>query len=139
VSTGASACRAALEALGTRRIAAFSPYQPVADRQVKRFFEEAGFEVVRVTGLRCKSATAIADVGEEELRGVLRDLDGPDVEAIVQAGTNLSMVASGRRGRALAGQARHRHQRGHLLARPPRLRHLRSLRRLRLPPPRALR
>ena len=75
-----------------RRIAAFSPYQPVADRQVKRFFEEAGFEVVRVTGLRCKSATAIADVGEEELRGVLRDLDGPDVDAIVQAGTNLSMV-----------------------------------------------
>jgi len=92
VSTGASACRAALEALGVRRIAAFSPYQPVADRQVKRFFEEAGFEVARVTGLRCKSATAIANVREDELRGVLRDLNGPDVDAIVQAGTNLSMV-----------------------------------------------
>jgi len=92
VSTGASACRAALETLGVRRIAAFSPYQPVADRQVKRFFEEAGFDVVRITGLRCKTATAIADVGEDELRRVLRDLDGPDVDAIVQAGTNLSMV-----------------------------------------------
>jgi maleate isomerase len=42
--------------------------------------------------LRCKSATAIADVGEDDLRRVLRDLDGPDVDAIVQAGTNLSMV-----------------------------------------------
>jgi maleate isomerase len=31
-------------------------------------------------------------VGEHELRGVLRELDGPGVEAIVQAGTNLSMV-----------------------------------------------
>lgn len=92
VSTGASACRAALETLGVRRIAAFSPYQPVADRQVRRFFEEAGFDVVRITGLRCKTATAIADVGEDELRRVLRDLDGPDVDAIVQAGTNLSMV-----------------------------------------------
>jgi maleate isomerase len=92
VSTGASACRAALETLGVRRIAAFSPYQPVADKQVARFFEEAGFDVVRVTGLRCKTATAIAEVGEDTLRKVLRDLDGPDVDAIVQAGTNLSMV-----------------------------------------------
>ena len=31
-------------------------------------------------------------MGEEELRGVLQGLDGPDVDAIVQAGTNLSMV-----------------------------------------------
>ena len=60
VSTGASACRAALETLGVRRIAAFSPYQPVADKQVRRFFEESGFDVVRFTGLRCKTATAIA-------------------------------------------------------------------------------
>lgn len=92
VSTGASACRAALETLGVRRIAAFSPYQPIADKQVARFFKEAGFDVVRVTGLRCKTATAIAEVGEDTLQKVLRDLDGPDVDAIVQAGTNLSMV-----------------------------------------------
>ena len=92
VSTGASACRAALETLGVRRISCFSPYQPVADKQVTRFFEESGFDVVRFTGLRCKTATAIAQVGEETLRGVLRELDGPDVDAIVQVGTNLSMV-----------------------------------------------
>jgi len=92
VSTGASACRAALETLGVRRIAAFSPYQPVADKQVRRFFEESGFDVVRFTGLRCKTATAIAQVGEDALRRVLHDLDGPDVDAIVQVGTNLSMV-----------------------------------------------
>jgi len=92
VSTGASACRAALETLSVRRIAAFSPYQPVADKQVTRFFEESGFEVVRFRGLRCKTATAIAQVGEDTLRQVLHELDGPDVDAIVQVGTNLSMV-----------------------------------------------
>ena len=92
VSTGASACRAALETLGVRRIAAFSPYQPVADKQVRRFFEESGFDVVRFTGLRCKTATVIAQVGEDTLRQVLHELDGPDVDAIVQVGTNLSMV-----------------------------------------------
>lgn len=92
VSTGASACKAALDLHGVRRIAVFSPYQPIADAQVNRYFEEAGFEVVRFKGLRCPSATAIAEVTEEPLRRVLREIDGRDVEAIVQVGTNLSMV-----------------------------------------------
>src|SRR5215813_1864886 len=47
ISTGASACRAALECCGVRRIAVLSPYQPVSDQQVTRYFEEAGFTVVR--------------------------------------------------------------------------------------------
>jgi maleate isomerase len=92
VSTGASACRAGLERLGCKRLAVLSPYQPVADANVTRFFEESGFTVVRFTGLRCPSATAIADVTEHDLVPVLRKLDGDDVDAIVQVGTNLSMV-----------------------------------------------
>lgn len=58
----------------------------------RSFFEECGFGVVRFTGLRCPSATAIAEVPETRLIEVLRDLDGPDVDAIVQVGTNLSML-----------------------------------------------
>jgi len=93
VSTGASACRAALERLGVKRLAVLSPYQPVADKMVTRYFEEAGFRVVRFKGLRCPTATSIAEVAEDALRPILRDeLNGPDVEAIVQVGTNLSMV-----------------------------------------------
>jgi maleate isomerase len=93
VSTGASACRAGLERLGCKRIAVLSPYQPVADENVTRFFEESGFSVVRFRGLRCPTATAIADVTERDLVPVLRELDGDDVDALVQVGTNLSMVA----------------------------------------------
>ncbi len=93
VSTGASACRAGLERHGVRRVAVLSPYQPVADRQVTGYFEDAGFEVVRFKGLRCPTATSIAEATEARLLPILRDeLDGPDVEAIVQVGTNLSMV-----------------------------------------------
>ncbi|MFI5427375.1 hypothetical protein [Aeromicrobium sp. UC242_57] len=92
VTTGASSCRAALQALGVRRIAVFSPYQPVADREVGRFFTEAGFDVAAITGLRCSTATGIARVAEPRLREVVAELDGPDVEAIVQVGTNLSFV-----------------------------------------------
>lgn len=92
VSTGASSCRAGLTALGVRRIAVLSPYQPIADRMVTQFFTEAGFDVVGFHGLRCPTALAIAEVLEADLIRALRGLDGPDVEAIVQVGTNLSMV-----------------------------------------------
>lgn len=92
VTTGASSCRAALDALGVRRIAVFSPYQPVADVNVNRYFTEAGFDVISVTGLRIPTATDIAKVTEEEVIRTLREIDSPDVQAIVQVGTNLSMV-----------------------------------------------
>ena len=92
VSTGSTSTAAALTAFGVRRIAVFSPYQPVADKQVSAFYEEAGFDVVSVTGLRCATATAIAAVTPDEIGRTIRAIDGPDVEAIVQVGTNLSFV-----------------------------------------------
>lgn len=92
VTTGAGACRAALELHGARRLAVVTPYQPIADEQVRRFFGECGFEVVRLKGLKCPSATAIAEVEEPQLRAALCELDGDDIDAIVQVGTNLSMV-----------------------------------------------
>lgn len=93
VTTGASSCRAALKALGCQRIAVFSPYQPIADREVGRFFTEAGFDVLAITGLRCPTAMDIARVRPERLDEVVKELDSPDVQAIVQVGTNLSFVA----------------------------------------------
>ncbi|WP_107656999.1 maleate cis-trans isomerase family protein [Nocardia suismassiliense] len=93
VTTGASSCRAALHALGCHRIAVFSPYQPIADIEVGRFFTEAGFDVAAITGLRCPTAPDIARVGADRIRETVASIDGPDVEAIVQVGTNLSFVA----------------------------------------------
>ena len=92
VTTGAEACSTALEALGVRRIAVLTPYQPIMREQIVRYFEESGFPVTRYVDLECPSATAIAAVTPDRLRKVLRDLDGPNVDAIVQVGTNLSMV-----------------------------------------------
>lgn len=92
VSTGAASCRAALEAYGAKTISVFSPYQPIADVQVGTYFREAGFDVKTITGLRCPSATAIAEVTPDEIAETVAQLDGPDVEAIVQVGTNLSFV-----------------------------------------------
>ena len=92
VTTGAGAVRAALEAFGVKRIACITPYQPVGDEQVYRFFTESGFEVVGIKGLKIESATKIAQVTPSEVIAALREVDAPNVQAIVQCGTNLSMV-----------------------------------------------
>lgn len=93
IAMGSDACRAALAAYGNvKRIAVITPYMPVGDRQVLRFFTECGFEVVRVKGLKCPSPVQIAHVSEERLRDAIVELNGPDVDAIVQVGTNLAMA-----------------------------------------------
>jgi len=93
LTTGADASEQALRACGARRVAVVTPYQPIGDENVRRFLEEVGFEVVRIAGLRCPTAHAIARVPEQRLREVLRELDGDDVDALLQVGTNLSMVS----------------------------------------------
>lgn len=92
ITTGATATRDALELFGAESIACVTPYQPVGDEQVEGFYTEAGFSVERVHGLECPSATAIAEVTDRELIDALRTVDGPEVDAIVQVGTNLSML-----------------------------------------------
>lgn len=92
VSAGSFASVAALALFDVKRIAIISPYQPVADREVTRFFEESGYDVIAFRGLRCPSPVEIAHVQESELIEILRDIDSDEVDAIVQVGTNLSMA-----------------------------------------------
>ena len=93
VSIGSHACTAALKAYGgIKRIAFFSPYFPAANAEVRRYFTESGFQCVRDHALQCPSWLAIAEVTTETCRKTIRALDGDDVDAIIQVGTNLSMV-----------------------------------------------
>ena len=93
ISIGSHACTAALRAYGgVKRIAILSPYWPVMNAEVGRYFTDMGFTVVRDIPLQCRSWTNIAEQTTPTLRDALRKLDGDDVDAIVQVGTNLSMV-----------------------------------------------
>jgi maleate isomerase len=92
VYTGADACDHALKIYGARRIGVVTPYQPVGDEQVRKFFADCGYEVVNLVGLKCKTAVDIAHQSEAVLARAIREVNGPDVDAIVQVGTNLSMV-----------------------------------------------
>ncbi|NPC96421.1 arylmalonate decarboxylase [Nocardioides sp. zg-DK7169] len=93
VSTGATAAGEALKAFGARRIGVVTPYQPVGDEQVVAYFTELGFEVAAITGLCSASATSIADETPETIREAFLAVDGPDVDALIQCGTNLEAVA----------------------------------------------
>ncbi|GAB2680286.1 maleate cis-trans isomerase family protein [Nocardia goodfellowii] len=92
VATGAEACRRALELFGARRIGVVTPYQPIGDANVVRFFGELGFEVAAIQGLRCPTAVSIAHVTEDDLRTALLEVNSDNVDALIQCGTNLSMV-----------------------------------------------
>ena len=92
IATGANACERAFAELGSRRLGVITPYQPVGDAQVRQFFSECGYEVVALKGLRCPTATSMAHVDEDTLRRALLEINRPDVDTLVQVGTNLSML-----------------------------------------------
>lgn len=90
VTTGAVAVDEALKKYGARRIGVITPYQPVGDGQVRDFLQQTGYDVVAMHGLKCSSATSIADVTADELRAAFEQVNGPDVDALLQVGTNLA-------------------------------------------------
>src|SRR6478735_3256121 len=93
VTTGATAAGEALKAFGAQRIGVVTPYQPVGDEQVVAYFTELGYDVAAITGLCSASATSIADETPETLRAAFLSVDGPDVDALIQCGTNLECIA----------------------------------------------
>jgi maleate isomerase len=74
---------------GVHRIGILTPYLSAGDAQVRRFFTEAGFEVVNLLGLRSASPALMAHESPEKLRRATRDVDDPSIELIVQVGSNL--------------------------------------------------
>ena len=93
ISIGSESLAEACAAIGgIKKVAVLSPYYPVANREVIRFLTDHGIETVRDTCLRCPSWTAIAEVNEATIRDAVTELNGDDVDAVVQVGTNLCML-----------------------------------------------
>ncbi len=90
MTLGADAILAALHRYGG--IGLVTPYMPVGDAQAGRFFEESGFAVAQIKGLRCGSPVLIAHTPEAVLRDAIVEVDGPDADAVVVVGTNLPMA-----------------------------------------------
>lgn len=74
-----------------RKIGIITPYMPVGDRNVQKFFEDQGYEVVNLVGLKSPSPMMIAHESKEVLKNAAIAVnDG--VDAIIQAGTNLAFA-----------------------------------------------
>jgi maleate isomerase len=93
VSLGSSACAEALAKFpDVRTIGILTPYQPIGDAHVARFFEESGWRVGAVHSLKRPSEVLIGHATEGDLRDGLKELAAKGVDAIVQAGTDLAMA-----------------------------------------------
>jgi maleate isomerase len=92
LTTGAAATQDALKCFGVKTLSVITPYPPVGDANVRKYFEEIGYEVKHIKGLNRPSATAIAETDIEEVIAAVHEVDGDDVDCIVQCGTNLSTV-----------------------------------------------
>jgi maleate isomerase len=89
ITTGAQACNASLKLLGAKRIGVITPCQTVGKEWVRAYLTEVGYDVAGIYNLECTTAKSMADVEPEKLKEALRKVNGPDVDALLQVGTNL--------------------------------------------------
>jgi maleate isomerase len=89
ITMGSTASVAALNTFGAQKIAILTPHQPRGDEIVRAYFLEAGFDVVRLKGLKCATPRLIAQVAESDIRDALRELAGDDIDALLTLGTAL--------------------------------------------------
>jgi maleate isomerase len=81
---------AAIKALGIRNVGILTPYLSADDGLVKGFFEDSGCRVRRIKPLQYETAYAIAATDAAIVRASFDELDGDDIDAILQVGTNLA-------------------------------------------------
>ncbi len=75
-----------------RRIGVITPYMPVGDQQVVKFLGDIGYEVVRIAGHKSDSPVSIAHESFAKTRALVEEVNGDDVDLILQAGTILYFV-----------------------------------------------
>ena len=90
VIMGSTAVDAAIKAYGNiRKLGIITPYMPVGDNNVRKFFEDQGYEVVNLVGLKSPSPMLIAHESKQKLkRAAIEVSEG--VDAIIPCGTNLA-------------------------------------------------
>jgi len=90
ITMSSHAVAAALKALKVKKnVAVISPYHPSTNDNVKALYEDMGYRLVRSKHFGVPRPTLIAQTPEEDLRAAVREVDGDDVDAIVQMGANL--------------------------------------------------
>lgn len=92
VVMGSTAVDAALKTYGgIKKIGVFTPYTDVGNVNVKKFFEDLGYEVVHLIGLASPSPMLIGHEPKQKLKQTAVAVS-EGVDAVVQCGTNLAFA-----------------------------------------------
>lgn len=103
MTVASEAMLAAFRAYGNiRSIAVIAPFVPKKD--ITRFYVDHGYRVTGLQGMGATSAVNIAHVSENDLRQAVLKLNGPDVDAIIQVGSNLAFARVAAEGEAWLGK-----------------------------------
>jgi maleate isomerase len=65
---------------------------PIGNSMVEKFMGDIGYEVVRMAGHSSPGPVEIAHEPFAKTRRLVQEVDGDDVDLILQAGTNLAFV-----------------------------------------------
>ena len=88
----ADAQPAALHAYGVKeRVSFVTPYFPGAETHIRAFADECGYTPVRMKHLERPGPVVIGHTPLADLRAAVHEINGDDVEAIIQFGANLPM------------------------------------------------
>lgn len=94
-ATWHDAIQAALGKLEAKRIGLLTPFDKLGNENATRMFEDLGFQVVSSVGFSCANALHIAHVPDwAKEKAILEVLatEENDLDAIVQCGTNMSLI-----------------------------------------------
>jgi maleate isomerase len=94
-ATWHDAIPAALGKYGAKRIGILTPFDKKGNQFATQMFEELGFEVVASVGFSCANALHIAHVPDWAKEKAILELlatDENELDAVVQCGTNMSLI-----------------------------------------------
>ncbi len=94
-ATWHDAIHAALSRYGARRIGLLTPFDKTGNEFASRMFQDLGYDVVATVGFSCANALHIAHIPDwAKERAILELLatEANRIDAVVQCGTNMSLV-----------------------------------------------
>jgi maleate isomerase len=94
-ATWHDAIQAALGKYGAKRIGILTPFDRKGNEFATQMFEELGFEVISSVGFSCANALHIAHVPDWAKEKAILELlatDENELDAVVQCGTNMSLI-----------------------------------------------
>ena len=94
-ATWHDAIQAALDKYRAKRIGIMSPFDKKGNESATQMFEESGFEVVSSVGFSCANALHIAHIPDWANEKAILELlatDENNLDAVVQCGTNMSLI-----------------------------------------------